>query len=263
MTFSKKFKYFFLLLLSGGCASESGDIDKVTAEADDPVREIVEGSINHHGGALYDDVALSFFFRDRIYTADRRSGIFEYKSIYTDTTGTFERKLDNAGYTEKRNGQILSLSAKDSTSHASSVNSVLYFALLPGVLNDPAARLKLLGADTLGSKLYHRVELRFTQDDGGVDFDDIYLLWFDERDYSLDYLAYSFHADGGGTRFRKAYNSRRVNGLVFQDYENYRGPADPDSLRYVNTLYKAGRLELLSLIELNRLKVLPPEDAAI
>jgi hypothetical protein len=75
----------------------------------------------------------------------------------------------------------------------------------------------------------------------------------------MDYLAYSYLEDEGGTRFRKAYNRRRVNGLIFQDYVNYKGP-NPDSLEYISNLFKRGVLDTLSLIELDQLRVEPFDE---
>jgi hypothetical protein len=70
----------------------------------------------------------------------------------------------------------------------------------------------------------------------------------------MDYLAYSYLEEDRGSRFRVAYNPRRINGILFQDYENYKGPA-PDSLEMILDLYKAEKLELLSKIELKAIAV--------
>ena len=52
------------------------------------------------------------------------------------------------------------------------------------------------------------------------------MYWFNKETFKPDYLAYDFHTDGGGVRFRKAYNERYVDGIRFVDYENYK-PRDP------------------------------------
>jgi hypothetical protein len=123
------------------------------------------------------------------------------------------------------------------------------------LLNDPAVIKKYAGEDEIGKKSYYRVEVRFTPEGGGEDHSDVYLYWFDKEDYSMDYLAYSYHTDESGTRFRKALDSRRINGLVIQDYLNFRGPESPDRLSEILGLYKADSLDLLSEIRLTRIKV--------
>ena len=57
-------------------------------------------------------------------------------------------------------------------------------------------------------------------------------------------------------RFREAYNERRVGGIRFVDYRNfkYEGPLPVTSL---DSLYMAGHLEALSEIELEDIEVIP------
>ena len=57
---------------------------------------------------------------------------------------------------------------------------------------------------------------------GGEDFQDEYRYWIDPESGHIDYLAYNYHTDGGGTRFRKAKNRRKKEGFVFQDYINFK-----------------------------------------
>jgi hypothetical protein len=57
-------------------------------------------------------------------------------------------------------------------------------------------------------------------------------------------------------RFRAAYNERRVGGIRFVDYRNfkYEGKLPVTSL---DRLYTEGELELLSLVELKDIEVIP------
>jgi hypothetical protein len=71
----------------------------------------------------------------------------------------------------------------------------------------------------------------------------------------VDYLAYSYHTDGGGVRFRKAIKKHEIGGLILQDYENYK-PADESApVEEMEALYKAGKLQLLSEILLENVVV--------
>jgi hypothetical protein len=97
------------------------------------------------------------------------------------------------------------------------------------------------------------------EDGGGVDFEDVYHYWFDTEDYSLDYLAYSFLVNDGGIRFRKAINRRKIDGVVFQDYENYKPKINTRALDSIGNLFNDGQLELLSLIENENIKLTPVE----
>jgi len=215
---------------------------------------VAESSIVFHGGDLFENMDISFHFRNKNYGARRQKGGFAYTNSYEDSAGTHERLLTNNGYYQMLNGAVVELSKKDSISRAASLNSVIYFALIPGLLNTPAALKTYLGTETIEGSPYHKVKVTFTEEGGGEDFDDVFLYWFSTEDYSMDYLAYSYLEDEGGTRFRKAYNQRRVNGLVIQDYINLKGPS-PDSLAFISELFNRGKLDTLSLIELDRLSV--------
>lgn len=216
--------------------------------------QIAHAAVRAHGGNLADSVKISFRLRDRIYTVTRSGGLFTYTSEHSDSTGVIRRSLTNEGFTQTLNGVPVPLSAKDSLAGAEAVNSVVYFTLLPAFLKDPAVYIHEDGTDTLAERTYHRLKVTFDPVGGGIDHDDVFLYWIDQETSKMDYLAYSFKVNGGGSRFRKAYNSRRINGIVFQDYENYKGPA-PDSLHHIAHLYKDGRLELLSKVEVTDIAV--------
>ncbi len=217
---------------------------------------IVDSAIAYHGGELYENVDLSFGFRGRSYQAIRQDGKFEYINTYRDSLGNHLRRLTNEGFTQELNNEPIKLSVKDSAARAASVNSVIYFALLPGMLKTEAAKKEFVGKEEIEGNEYFKVRVTFSQEGGGEDFDDVFLYWFLTDNYAMDYAAYSYLEDEGGSRFRKAYNRRSVNGMVFQDYLNMTGPA-PDSLSFISEMFKSGRLDTLSKIEVDRLAVSP------
>lgn len=240
------FAVLFLALI--GCSDNQKKANKPESQ-----KGIIDQSIDFH----FEDKNpnFSFVFRDRSYSIDYSPDQFEYTSTYADSVGSHRRVLNNSGYFEYLDGDEIQLSTKDSLSHSESVNSVSYFNLLPLVLKEPAVQTEELGLEEIDDKTYHKVEVTFAQEGGGTDFQDVYYYWFDTLDYSLDYLAYSFVVNGGGTRFRKAENFRRINGIGVQDYLNYKGPASPDSLKYISDLYKSNKLPLLSEIRVSGIKV--------
>ena len=240
------------VLISISCSSDSHDN---TSDIRSKSQMIIDSSIVFHGGDYYENSEIQFGFRDKQYTVSRTGSSFVYSSSHTDSLGTHERKLTNIGYEAFLNSERVVLSAKDSAAQAGSLNSVVYFAMLPSLLTDEAVNHEIDGEENIKDKDYYRIKVTFSEDGGGADYDDVYLYWFDKEDYSMDYLAYSFHVNDGGSRFRAAINSRRINGIIFQDYENFNGPS-PDSLEVISQMYKAGELPLLSQIELNRISVI-------
>lgn len=244
----KRFLFLTTVLLIFGCKQHK----EATADA----QQIVDRAIEAAGGDLYQSSEISFTFRERQYRAFRESGKRVFlRNIETDSS-RIEDRLSGSFFERKIDGvpQVLADTTKQTLAEA--VNSVHYFAYLPKGLNDAAVNKKYLGRVSIGDSDYHEIQVTFDQEGGGADFDDVFVYWFNTKTYLPDFLAYEYHTNGGGKRFRAAFNQRRVGGIRFVDYRNYKyeGPlpvADLDSL------YLRDELELLSLIELKAVEVIP------
>jgi hypothetical protein len=220
-------------------------------------QEVVDRAIETHGGSAFENAHIQFNFRDRTYVYKREGGIFEYRRIFADSSGRQVTDiLTNTDFTRLMNSEPTQLKEERARAYASSVNSVIYFALLPYRLNDEAVQKEYLGTAELEGVPYYKVKVSFTEEGGGEDFEDIYVFWFRQDTHTLDYLAYSFHTNGGGYRFRKAHNPRTFGGIRWQDYINYK-PATTEGLQVeqLDELFKTGKLKELSRIELKNLHV--------
>jgi len=218
-------------------------------------QQIVDDAIAAHGGAKYDRGVVSFVLRDRQYRALRDGGAFVYSRTFTDSTGQrVHDVLRNSGFTRTVNGVAEELPEEKQKAYAASVNSVIYFALLPYFLNDAAVQKTYLGNATIKGEPYHKVKVTFAQEGGGDSYEDVYIYWLHQQRHTMDYLAYSFKEDGGGTRFRQAINPRTVNGIRFQDYVNYTSKEDLPLENY-DRAFEAGKLEKVSDIVLEEVEV--------
>jgi len=226
-----------------------------SCETKSEAQKIVDQSIAAHGGQLFEKAKITFDFRDRNYQIFKSPNSFEYIREFTDSTGQVRDVLNNEGFQRTINGEPVQLTEERTGAFSRSVNSVAYFAFLPYGLNDPAVFKTYLGEDEIDGKTYHLVKVTFSEDGGGEDFDDIFLYWFDKETFLIDYLAYSYHTDGGGVRFRKAIQQHSVNGLIFKDYENYKPENKNTPVDQMGNLYKEGKLELLSEILLENIQV--------
>jgi len=237
--------YWFILV---GCSS-TGDPGTKKAQ------EIVDKAIAVHGNEKFNNLNLAFNFRDRHYTAKRKDGLFTYTRSFTDSTGRVEDILTNNSFNRKVNGKLVNLPKEREQAFSQSVNSVIYFALLPFGLNDAAVQKKYIGETTIQNQSYHKIEVTFDQEGGGTDYEDTYIYWIHPKNFTLDYLAYSFHTDGGGLRFRKSYNSRLIGGIRFQDYINYEPATKSTTLIDLDKNFAAGQLKELSRIELKNIQI--------
>ena len=216
---------------------------------------IIDKAIAAHGGASFEAVHIEFDFRDRHYTYHRLGGLYTYTREFSDSTGQVKDILNNEGFVRLVNGDTATLSEERRRAFTNSVNSVLYFAVLPYGLNDAAVRKEYVKETTIKGVPYHLIGIRFAQEGGGEDFEDQFFYWINAETYTMDYLAYSYQTEGGGLRFREAINPREMAGIRFQDYLNYKPQAKNIPLDSLQPLYESGKLELLSEIQLQNLEV--------
>lgn len=243
-----RFTVIIFIFIAIGCRNKnSGTID---------VQDIIDKSIEVSGGNLYSSCNISFTLRDVRYELENNTGRKILKRIINNDSTTILDILKHNGFERTINGNPVIVADSMAAKYSNSINSVHYFAYLPYGLNDPAVNKKLLGETQLGDKQYYKVEVTFDKEGGGEDFDDIYIYWFNKETFKPDYLAYEFNVDGGGTRFREAFNERIINGIRFVDYNNYKASKNI-SVYELEALFKTKELELLSTIRLEDIEVNP------
>ncbi|MDG1039590.1 MAG: deoxyribose-phosphate aldolase [Polaribacter sp.] len=221
-------------------------------------QQIIDQSILANGADLVANAQIEFDFRDNAYTAIRANGIFKLiKSFKNNNFDLISDVISNTGFRRTLNGNLIHIPDSIATEYASSVNSVHYFSVLPYGLNDKAVKKKLLGTSSINSKEYYKVEISFTEDGGGEDFEDIFIYWINKTSFKIDYLAYSFHVNGGGKRFREAINQRVVNNIHFADYNNFKLKNASTKLENLDQAFLNSQLIKVSEVRLENVKVIP------
>lgn len=218
-------------------------------------QKIIDKTIAASGGEKYFDAIIEFDFRDRHYVSTRKGGLYTYERITKDSLNTTHDFLSNDGFRREVNGVAVEVVDSMKVKYTSSVNSVVYFALLPYGLNDASVKKEFLGETQLEGKDQYMVEISFGEEGGGEDFEDVFIYWINKKDFTIDFMAYSYN-EGKGIeyRFRKAYNPRKINGITFFDYINYQ-PTTDTKITELETLYKKGELKELSKIDLLNIEV--------
>lgn len=233
---------FILLLLIYGC-NNNAPLNVEEENSVDPTSKLMEQVYLAHGELGN----YSFKFRGNDYSFSFDGDEFQYKkstlkdSVFTEdllTNDLFERRVDWV---------LQDLSQEDSDKYSESLNSVVYFTCLPLNLNAPAVNRALKPQVSINNTLYDVIEVTFDEEGGGKDHDDVFYYWFNNETHIMDFMAYSYKVNGGGVRFREAYNSRMIDGMRFQDYVNYSAPADTP-LDSLPILFEQKKLEELSLI---------------
>ena len=237
--------FFLLCIFLLGCSSEYSK-EKL----------IIEKSVQLYGWNQK-EFSIVFDFRDYKYKLTRKPNFFSYqRSILRE--GVLIKDVMTSNTKLKRYLDEIPLKLSDSLTdiYSNSLNSVMYFFQLPRPLNDPAVIVNYNGEKAISNKVYWTLKVKFQEKDGGKDFQDEFRYWIDPKSGYIDYLAYSYLTDGGGTRFRKAKNVRENNGFIFQDYTNFRPVKKFTPLDSLPILYEKGKLILVSEIENKNIKVL-------
>lgn len=226
-------------------------------------QQIVDNAIEASGSQLLDSSKVEFDFRNIHYTSIRKPGYYRYTRTQTDSLGNvITDAIGSDGFSRRINDTLVQVHDTMANKYSNSVNSVHYFAYLPYNLNDKAVHKKDLGEVTIKGVKYHKIQVTFSENGGGDDHEDVFLYWFRNDGFQMDYLAYLYHTDGGGIRFREAFNSRKVNGVTFLDYHNLKPEEDYQQVDFlkIDSLYNAGKLTLLSDIILENVAVQPYKE---
>lgn len=215
---------------------------------------LIKQSIEASGGERYTNSVIDFDFRDHHYQISRSPEEWTMLRIKADSGQQTVDTFSGKSFSRSINDSLVEPPDSMIFKYQESINSVFYFALLPFKLNDAAVIADRLPDEQIDGKMHYKIEIRFKEEGGGEDFQDVFIYWFDQQDYSLDYLAYSFQVNGGGLRFRKAYNERVIGGIRFVDYLNFKAPKEM-AVENLAAQFEAGKLEELSRIELENIEV--------
>jgi hypothetical protein len=241
-------KYFSLFLLVFLIACKTSK-QKLTAQ------QIIDKTIQFSGADKVSNSEITFKFRDNLYAAVRENGTFQLFRTYKKDAQLIEDVVKNNGYEKLVNSQPVKVADSMVSRYSNSINSVHYFSVLPFGLNDAAVHKKLLKPVSLKGKEYYKIEITFSKEGGGDDFDDVFIYWIGTHDFLVDYLAYSYHTNGGGKRFRVLKEQCIKNGIRFVDYHNYKPLNKSVSLIDMDQAFENNALVKVSEIVLKDIEV--------
>jgi hypothetical protein len=237
--------FFYLLFLIGCTPSEK----KLTAQ------QVIDKTILFSGADKVGASEISFKFRDKAYSAKRKDGSFRLFKGFIKENAVIAEVLTNYGYERRINTQVVQVADSMVPRYRNSINSVHYFSVLPFGLNDKAVQKKLLKPTTLMGKEYYKVQVTFSKNGGGEDFEDVFIYWVGKEDFLIDYLAYSYHTNNGGKRFRVLKEQCVKNGIRFVDYHNYKPLRKTISLIDIDKAFENKQLTKVSEIILEDINV--------
>ncbi|MAC62700.1 MAG: hypothetical protein CMC03_02760 [Flavobacteriaceae bacterium] len=239
----KKIILLFLILVS--CSNSS----RISTS------QIINKSIKAHGWDQ-EDFSIVFDFRDYQYELKRKNKFYSFQRT-TKKEGNVVKDLMSSKKKLKRfiNNKSVELSDSMTNVFSNSLNSVMYFFQLPRPLKDQAVITKYLGLAKIFNEKYWTIKVTFKENGGGKDYQDEFRYWININNGQIDYLAYNYLTEGGGTRFRQAVNKQLNQGFIFQDYINFKPNIKFVSLDSLPILFEAGNLIKVSNIKNKNIRV--------
>ena len=219
-------------------------------------QEIIDASIRVSGVDKIANATLSFNFRDKHYVALRNNGRFELNRVFINNNDTIIDVLSNSGFKRIKNSKPIQIQDAKASKFSESVNSVHYFSILPYGLNDKAVQKKLLGESKIKGDKYYKIEITFSKENGGVDYDDIFIYWIKKENFKIGFVAYRYNTNGGGIRFREVRKEHFIAGISLVDYNNYKPINSSIKLNNLDRIFQKGELEKISEIKLEDIKII-------
>jgi len=219
---------------------------------------IVDQAIAHHGGDIYrsSDTSLEVCSKSGCFGVEAHVDGDQF--VY-EISGTIRKQQRRVRATNSEvqwwdaNGEPLELSPEDQSGLRNFVMARVYFPFLPYRLNDPSVYKTDLGLETWGDRPLHKVKITFTPG-SSTDADDEYLYWFDPQSGQVEQFAYSYAGDPGGLRFRRAFNFRRIGGILFFDAENLGVEGEDLSVDLIDPAF-VETMRQVSVVEVKNIRV--------
>jgi hypothetical protein len=226
--------------------------------AADTAQEIVDRAIAFHGGELYRSTETSLTISSKSGTFSMTSrmdgGLFDHRVTRVRDGREELVRLTNDQVTLTVDGKTKVAEGETARRLTTFVNERIYFPFLPFRLDDPGVIHTDLGIDSWEGRPLHRIKVTF---EGAADDGDEYVYWFDPETGRLEQFAYSFRNNDGGLRLRRAFNYRRVGGILFYDSHNYGLSGNEHRVEEITPAFVSSMMTRISTVTLKDIDVKP------
>ena len=238
----KKTIYITLFIFLNSCSNHNA-------------QSLIDDVIAEYGGDKWNTADIRFSFRGNKYQIRNNNGKYKYSEVKIVNEMIEKLELTNERLSFYRNDTLFNVPDSVHNKHYERLNSIVYFTSIPFNLNDKAVQKKYLGYGNIKDHSYDKIEITFKKESGGIDYDDVFLYWVNQKTKRIDYFAYKYNRNNGGSRFRVTTNARRVNGILFVDHENYKAEIKIENLQDYEDLLTKGKLVKVSEVKIKNIKV--------
>jgi hypothetical protein len=220
---------------------------------------IVDRAIEYHGGSRFDAGRTTFDVCSKAGCAtvvvEMNRGRFVYD--VTAAAGAGKRRVrstnDSVELWEQDRSVPIEGTRRSQQLRDWAMERV-YFNFLPYRLNDPSVYKEDLGEESWGGRALHKIKVTF-EPGSSTSASDEFLYWFDPDTARLELFAYSYDVNGGGLRFRRLFNYRRVGGILFFDQQNWGVEGADLSVDLVTEEFVDASMRRVSTVEVRNIGV--------
>lgn len=212
-----RFKIALLLLAVAALFSCEQNTKSDTLSA----RALLDSAIVAHGGQKFEGATIEFGLNNYDFALKRDGYNYDYMMYQERDSAMHTVKTFNGGITYHIDDSLVDPGARQITLIRERVNNVAYDFYIPLSFTGNDVVLTYLGQENMRLKPYHKLKVTYKQIEGAEPDERAYVLWMDADTYEIDFIAKQNETTSGRKQFMAAAYKRRVEGLLFSDFELY------------------------------------------
>lgn len=210
-----KLVYILPLIILLSCKGEKKVENPKVAQA----KEILEQSIQAHGGDLFEKSERSAMIGNDQHVISRKAHIFEYKVIKKDTMGNVAvDRLTNGGFDRHVNDEPVEIKTGLDSRLYNLMSNQLFIYDLPYSFRDNVFNLFHNGTTSFRGVEYDLVSVNYKEIDGEKE-EESYMAYFSKDTHQLHFVIVLTNEYSPQILVYEFKNQRQVDGILFFDID--------------------------------------------
>ena len=242
-----------IVLVALSCKPKNNSTSNKSITSEISANELLQKTIDAHGGEqLLKDSFIEFKIDKTSFSLQYDTGRANFKQIrqLDSDTHTLSYKYGNIQYFI--NDSLQSEESYSKRMAEISLFGFLYTFSIPFNLTANDVIISKQANVTIRQKEYYTLDVQFTKIPDLPE--DHFLLYIDIDSYEIGYVALQHDLSGSKPQFRRMIQPRKIKGILFQDYINYKPKEKFVPLDQLLNLYEDQELVQVSLIENKNIK---------
>ncbi len=220
-------------------------------------KQLIDASIEAHGGKRFFDSTVQFRYEERDYTVAWKNRSPRFKAVRVLDTITYVGTYEGGLQRYYENDSLIEENMHIRRFIDSKLEGLCYLFSIPYVF-DQNAVIAERGEDVvIKRKNYHTVHISFTETEDGPG--DEFYLYINAETFLVDYYADKYSLTGGRMLFKRAVNQRTVDGFVFSDFYMFEDRSGQVALKDFYKGFNDLTLNDLNKLEFEDIRIVPSE----